>query len=161
MSKLEPSSAPWNFSRGHGPAAADTQGPMAMKQSPRRPQCPRLEIPGGGVGYGGLCEIIVTNGAVALAISVAAGAWRRRSARPRAAAQEAAEKVAGGRKVMVSLTSDKAQAGDGATGQGAGPPRSGAEIAGTGRSQHHRRRLGQGRGGQIHRRHESGAGFRR
>lgn len=74
-----------------------------------------VEIPGGGdlAGYGGLSEIIVTQGAVALAISVAPG-MEAAFGPARAAAQAAAEKVAEGRKVMVSITSDRAQA---ATGQ--------------------------------------------
>jgi len=67
-----------------------------------------VEIPGGGdlAGYAGLSEIIVTSGAVAFAIAVAPGmeaafgpAWE--------AARRAAEAVAEGRKVMVSVTSDK------------------------------------------------------
>lgn len=74
-----------------------------------------VEIPGGGdlASYGGLSEIIVTQGAVALAISVAPG-MEAAFGPARAAAQAAAEKVAEGRKVMVSITSDRAQA---ATGQ--------------------------------------------
>jgi ATP-binding protein involved in chromosome partitioning len=74
-----------------------------------------VEIPGGGdlAGYGGLSEIIVTTGAVAFAISVAPG-MEAAFGPARAAAQAAAEKVAEGRKVMVSLTSDRNQA---ATGQ--------------------------------------------
>jgi len=74
-----------------------------------------VEIPGGGAlaGYGGLSEIIVTTGAVAFAISVAPG-MEAAFGPARVAAQQAAEKVAEGRKVMVSLTSDRAQA---ATGQ--------------------------------------------
>ncbi len=74
-----------------------------------------VEIPGGGdlATYGGLSEIIVTQGAVAFAISVAPG-MEAAFGPARAAAQAAAEKVAEGRKVMVSITSDRAQA---ATGQ--------------------------------------------
>jgi ATP-binding protein involved in chromosome partitioning len=70
-----------------------------------------VEIPGGGAlaGYGGLSEIIVTSGAVAFAISVAPG-MEAAFGPARAAAQQAAEKVVEGRKVMVSVTSDKAQA---------------------------------------------------
>jgi ATP-binding protein involved in chromosome partitioning len=73
-----------------------------------------VEIPGGGklAGYGGLSEIIVTSGAVAFAISVAPG-MEAAFGPARAAAQAAAEKVVEGRKVMVSLTSDKAQAAQG------------------------------------------------
>ena len=74
-----------------------------------------VTIPGGGAlaGYGGLSEIIVTQNAVAFAISVAPG-MEAAFGPARTAAQQAAEKVAGGRKVMVSLTSDRNQA---ATGQ--------------------------------------------
>ena len=74
-----------------------------------------VEIPGGGslAGYGGLSEIIVTTGAVAFAISVAPG-MEVAFGPARAAAQAAAERVAEGRKIMVSVTSDRNQA---ATGQ--------------------------------------------
>jgi ATP-binding protein involved in chromosome partitioning len=74
-----------------------------------------VEIPGGGAlaGYGGLSEIIVTTGAIAFAISVAPG-MEAAFGPARVAAQAAAEKVAQGRKVMVSITSDRALA---ATGQ--------------------------------------------
>jgi ATP-binding protein involved in chromosome partitioning len=67
-----------------------------------------VEIPGGGdlAGYGGLSEIIVTTGAVAFAIAVAPG-MEASFGPARAAAQQAAEAVAGGRKVMVSLTSGR------------------------------------------------------
>jgi ATP-binding protein involved in chromosome partitioning len=65
-----------------------------------------VEIPGGGdlAGYGGLSEIIVTGGAVAFAISVAPG-MEAAFGPARVAAQQAAEAVSEGRKVMVSLTS--------------------------------------------------------
>lgn len=74
-----------------------------------------VTIPGGGTlaGYGGLSEIIVTQHAVAFAISVAPG-MEAAFGPTRSAAQAAAEKAAEGRKVMVSLTSDRNQA---ATGQ--------------------------------------------
>lgn len=74
-----------------------------------------VTIPGGGAlaGYGGLSEIIVTQNAVAFAISVAPG-MEAAFGPSRTQAQQAAEKVSQGRKVMVSLTSDRAQA---ATGQ--------------------------------------------
>lgn len=86
-----------------------------------------VEIPGGGelAGYGGLSEIIVTTGAVAFAISVAPG-MEAAFGPARVAAQAAAEKVAEGRKVMVSLTSDRAQAATGqakAQGRPGPPPR--------------------------------------
>ncbi len=68
-----------------------------------------VEIPGGGTlgGYGGLSEIIVTASAVALAISVAPG-MEAAFGPAREAAQKAASAVAEGRKVMVSVTSDRA-----------------------------------------------------
>lgn len=74
-----------------------------------------IEIPGGGdlASYHGLSEIIVTKSAVALAISVAPG-MEAAFGPARVAAQQAAERAAEGRKVMVSVTSDRAQA---ATGQ--------------------------------------------
>jgi ATP-binding protein involved in chromosome partitioning len=67
-----------------------------------------VEIPGGGdlAGYGGLSEIIVTSGAVAFAISVAPG-MEAAFGPARVAAQQAAEAVSDGRKVMVSLTSSR------------------------------------------------------
>jgi ATP-binding protein involved in chromosome partitioning len=67
-----------------------------------------VEIPGGGAlaGYGGLSEIIVTSGAVAFAISVAPG-MEAAFGPAREQAQAAAERVAEGRKVMVSVTSDR------------------------------------------------------
>jgi ATP-binding protein involved in chromosome partitioning len=86
-----------------------------------------VEIPGGGdlAGYGGLSEIIVTSGAVAFAISVATG-MEAAFGPTRVAAQAAAEKVVEGRKVMVSLTSDRSQAATGqakAQGRPGPPPR--------------------------------------
>ncbi|MEQ1901058.1 MAG: Mrp/NBP35 family ATP-binding protein [Devosia sp.] len=67
-----------------------------------------VDIPGGGTlaGYAGLSEIIVTKSAVALAISVQPG-MEAAFGPARVAAQKAAEAVGEGRKVMVSLTSDK------------------------------------------------------
>jgi ATP-binding protein involved in chromosome partitioning len=90
-----------------------------------------VEIPGGGdlASYGGLSEIIVTQGAVALAISVAPG-MEAAFGPARAAAQDAATKVAGGRKVMVSVTSDRALAATGqakAQGRPGPPPRTRVE----------------------------------
>lgn len=67
-----------------------------------------VEIPGGGdlAGYGGLSDIIVTSGAVAFAIAVAPGMEAAFGpARDEAAA--VAQKIAGTRKVMVSLTGGK------------------------------------------------------
>jgi ATP-binding protein involved in chromosome partitioning len=73
-----------------------------------------VEIPGGGnlAAYSGLSEIIVTTSAVALAISVAPG-MEAAFGPARDAAQRVAGEVAQGRKVMVSLTSDRAQAATG------------------------------------------------
>lgn len=70
-----------------------------------------VEIPGGGslAGYAGLSDIIVTQSAVAFAINVAPG-MDAAFGPARDAAQHAAEAVAAGRKVMVSLTSDRSQA---------------------------------------------------
>ena len=67
-----------------------------------------VEIPGGGdlAGYAGLSEIIVTPGAVAFAIAVAPG-MEAAFGPAREAAVAAAQKVAGTRKIMVSLTSGK------------------------------------------------------
>ncbi|MHB1109290.1 MAG: Mrp/NBP35 family ATP-binding protein [Devosia sp.] len=88
---------------------ADTRIAEAVKAA-----LANVEIPGGGrlAGYGGLSEIIVTAGAVAFAISVAPG-MEAAFGPARGAAQQAAERVAEGRKVMVSLTSDKAAAARG------------------------------------------------
>ncbi|WP_417309699.1 Mrp/NBP35 family ATP-binding protein [Devosia sp.] len=68
-----------------------------------------VEIPGGGnlADYGGLSDIIVTSGAIAFAISVAPG-MEAAFGPARTAAQAATEQVAEGRKVMVSLTADRA-----------------------------------------------------
>ena len=67
-----------------------------------------VEIPGGGdlSGYAGLSDIIVTPGAVAFAIAVAPG-MEAAFGPAREAAAAAAQKVAGTRKVMVSLTGGK------------------------------------------------------
>ena len=80
-----------------------------------------VEIPGGGdlAGYGGLSRNhrhAERGGARHLGAPGMEAAFGP----ARVAAQEAAAKVAEGRKVMVSVTSDRAQAGDG-PGQGAGP----------------------------------------
>src|SRR4051794_7011394 len=85
----------------------------------------QVEIPGGGtlVGYSGLSEIIVTKSAVALAISVQPG-MEAAFAPARVAAQQAAEAVSEGRKVMVSLTSDRGPPAP-ATGQAAAHGRPG------------------------------------
>jgi ATP-binding protein involved in chromosome partitioning len=68
----------------------------------------QVEIPGGGnlAGFAGLSDIIVTKGAVAAAISIAPG-MEAAFGPARAEAQRLAEAVAGGRKVMISLTADR------------------------------------------------------
>ncbi|MEP7241002.1 MAG: Mrp/NBP35 family ATP-binding protein [Devosia sp.] len=83
-----------------------------------------VEVPGGGAlgDYAGLSEIIVTKSAIALAISVQPG-MEAAFGPARDAAKLAAEAVAGGRKVMVSLTSDRAPPQ--ATGQAAAHGRPG------------------------------------
>ncbi len=76
-----------------------------------------VNVPGGGnlADYPGLSDIIVTPSALALAISVEAG-MEGAFGPVRAAATEAVEKVAEGRKVLVSLTADSAPAGAGQPG---------------------------------------------
>ncbi|HTJ58528.1 MAG TPA: Mrp/NBP35 family ATP-binding protein [Devosiaceae bacterium] len=71
----------------------------------------RVEIPGGGnlAEFSGLSDIIVTQGAIAAAISIAPG-MEAAFGPARAEAQRLAEAVAEGRKVMISLTADKATA---------------------------------------------------
>jgi ATP-binding protein involved in chromosome partitioning len=86
-----------------------------------------VEIPGGGslADYPGLSEIIVTPSAVALAISVAPG-MEAAFGPARIAAEKAAAAVAEGRKVMVSMTSDRSLAATGqakAQGRPGPPPR--------------------------------------
>ena len=68
-----------------------------------------VDIPGGEKlgAYAGLSEIIVTPSAVAFAISVEPG-MEGAFGPARADAQKAAEAISEGRKVLVSLTSDKA-----------------------------------------------------
>ena len=82
---------------------ADTELAAAIKAA-----LAAVEIPGGGdlAGYGGLSEIIVTPGAVAFAIAVAPG-MEAAFGPAREAALAAAQKVAGARKIMVSLTGGK------------------------------------------------------
>jgi ATP-binding protein involved in chromosome partitioning len=67
-----------------------------------------VEIPGGAdlAGYAGLSEIIVTPGAVAFAISVASG-MEAAFGPAREQAIAVAQREAPGRKVMVSITSEK------------------------------------------------------
>jgi ATP-binding protein involved in chromosome partitioning len=71
-----------------------------------------VEIPGGGdlAGYGGLSEIIVTPGAVAFAIAVAPG-MEAAFGPAREEAIAVTQKVAGARKILVSLTGGKPPAG--------------------------------------------------
>jgi ATP-binding protein involved in chromosome partitioning len=84
----------------------------------------KVEVPGGGslASYPGLSEIIVTKSAVALAISVQPG-MEAAFGPTREAAVKAAEAVAEGRKIMVSVTSDRAPPA--ATGQAAAHGRPG------------------------------------
>jgi ATP-binding protein involved in chromosome partitioning len=79
-----------------------------------------VEIPGGGrlADYQGLSEVIVTPSAVAFAISVEPG-MEGAFGPARAAATEAAQAASEGRKVMVSLTADRAPAN---AGQGGAAP---------------------------------------
>ena len=71
-----------------------------------------VEIPGGGdlASYAGLSDIIVTPSAVAFAIAVASG-MEAAFGPAREQAQAAAQRVAGTRKIMVSLTGGKPPAG--------------------------------------------------
>jgi ATP-binding protein involved in chromosome partitioning len=93
---------------------ADTELAAAIKSA-----LDAVEIPGGGAlsGYAGLSEIIVTPSAVAFAIAVAPG-MEAAFGPAREAAQQAAQAVATGRKIMVSLTSGKAPATGQAAAQG-------------------------------------------
>ncbi|KFC68397.1 Scaffold protein for (4Fe-4S) cluster assembly ApbC, MRP-like protein [Devosia sp. LC5] len=93
---------------------ADTELAAAIKSA-----LDAVEIPGGGMlsGYAGLSEIIVTPSAVAFAIAVAPG-MEAAFGPARDAAQQAAQAVAPGRKIMVSLTSGKAPATGQAAAQG-------------------------------------------
>ena len=102
---------------------ADTEIAGAVKAA-----LAEVEIPGGGTlaGYSGLSEIIVTKSAIALAISVQPG-MEAAFGPARVAAQKAAEAAGQGRKVLISLTSDKSPAMAAPTGQAAaqgrpGPP---------------------------------------
>nr|WP_295883536.1 Mrp/NBP35 family ATP-binding protein [uncultured Devosia sp.] len=90
---------------------ADTELAAAIKSA-----LSAVEIPGGGdlAGYGGLSDIIVTSGAVAFAIAVAPG-MEAAFGPAREQAVVAAQKVAGTRKIMVSLTSGKPPAKAGPT----------------------------------------------
>lgn len=79
----------------------------------------RVEIPGGGdlAAYPGLSDIIITKSAIALAISVEPG-MEAAFGPAREAAIAAVSAVGEGRKVMVSITSDRKPA---MAGGGAGP----------------------------------------
>ncbi len=70
-----------------------------------------IEVPGGGslAEFAGLSDVIVTKSAIAFAISVSPG-METAFAPARTEAQAKVEAVAEGRKVMVSLTGDKAPA---------------------------------------------------
>jgi len=100
---------------------ADTEIAGAVKAA-----LAQVEIPGGSTlaEYSGLSEIIVTKSAIALAISVQPG-MEAAFGPARVAAQQAAEAVGQGRKVMISLTSDKAPAHAAPTGQAAAHGRPG------------------------------------
>jgi ATP-binding protein involved in chromosome partitioning len=93
------------------PLMADTELAAAIKAA-----LASVEIPGGGdlAGYGGLSDIIVTSGAVAFAIAVAPG-MEAAFGPAREQAIAAAQKVAGTRKIMVSLTAGKPPAKAGPT----------------------------------------------
>lgn len=71
-----------------------------------------VQVPGGGslASYPGLSEIIVTPSAVAFAISVEPG-MEGAFGPARAAATEAAETAAPGKKILVSITADRAPGG--------------------------------------------------
>ena len=79
-----------------------------------------IEVPGGGslAEFPGLSDIIVTKGAIAFALSVAPG-MEKAFAPIRTAAEEATRRVSDGRKVMVSVTANRAPAN--AAPKGAGP----------------------------------------
>ena len=86
---------------------ADTELAAAIKSA-----LASVEIPGGGdlASYAGLSEIIVTPSAVAFAIAVAPG-MEAAFGPAREKAQQAAQQIAGTRKIMVSLTGGKLPAG--------------------------------------------------
>lgn len=71
----------------------------------------QVQLPGGAplATYAGLSDIIITKGAIAFAITIAPG-LEASFAPVRDQAQEAVSKIAGERKVMISITSDKQQA---------------------------------------------------
>jgi ATP-binding protein involved in chromosome partitioning len=83
-----------------------------------------VEIPGGGdlAGFSGLSDIIVTKSAIAAAISIAPG-MEAAFGPVRERAQQLAESLGEGRKVMISLTADKATAAHGHARQPGPPPK--------------------------------------
>jgi len=84
----------------------------------------RVEIPGGGnlAEFSGLSEVIVTQGAIAAAISIAPG-MEAAFGPARAEATRLAEQLGEGRKVMISLTADKATAAHAHARQPGPPPK--------------------------------------
>lgn len=103
-----------------------------------------VDIPGGGdlASYTGLSEIIVTQSAVAFAIGVKPG-MEAAFGPARDAAQQAAQAIAPGRKVMVSLTGDKAPATGQAAAQGRPGPAPRSPVDGV----RHVIAVGSGKGG--------------
>ena len=83
-----------------------------------------VEIPGGGnlAEFSGLSDIIVTQGAIAAAIAIAPG-MEAAFGPARAEAQRIAERLGEGRKVMISLTADKATAAHAHARQPGPPPK--------------------------------------
>ncbi|HVX82635.1 MAG TPA: Mrp/NBP35 family ATP-binding protein [Devosiaceae bacterium] len=84
----------------------------------------QVEIPGGGnlAAFSGLSDIIVTQSAVAAAITIAPG-MEAAFGPARAEAQRIVESLAPGRKVMISLTADKATAAHAHARQPGPPPK--------------------------------------
>ena len=122
--------------------------PPSPGRNPRRRRPRRL--------WRALSEIIVTQGAVALRHLRRAGHGSRLRPGPRRRAAGRREAVAEGRKVMVSVTSDRAQARPARPRRRVGPAP--AARSRSRRPPHHRRRLGQGRRRQVHRRRQPCAG---
>ncbi|HVW93274.1 MAG TPA: Mrp/NBP35 family ATP-binding protein [Devosia sp.] len=83
-----------------------------------------VEIPGGGnlAEFSGLSDIIVTQSAIAAAISIAPG-MEAAFGPARERAQKLVEQLAPGRKVMISLTADKATAAHAHARQPGPPPK--------------------------------------
>ncbi len=95
-----------------------TDNPIAVAV---RQALKEVVVPGGGTlaDYPGLSDIIVTPSALAFAISVEQG-MEGAFGPVRAAATEIAGRVAEGRKVLVSITADRAPGNSGANSSGAG-----------------------------------------